>query len=186
MILPLAFDLVGRPVLVLGAGTIGVRKAATLLEAGAHVSVIATELLAPLPAGLFSVEERAFSPGDLEGFFLVVSAIADDAANDAIAAEAAERRVWLNIVDDRARSSFYFTALHRAGDVVVSVSTSGASPTLAIELRDRLAASLPAGAADAAGRLAHERSALHARGVSTEQLEWRPRVRSLLDHPVHG
>jgi len=45
----------------------------------------------------------------------------------------------LNVVDDPQRSDFYFTAVHRAGDVTVSVSTEGASPALAQELRTMIA-----------------------------------------------
>ena len=46
------------------------------------------------------------------------------------------------------RSDFYFTAVHRAGDVVVSVSTEGASPALAQELRSMIAERLPDNLAD--------------------------------------
>ena len=182
--LPLAVDLTDRAVLVIGAGAIGARKAATLLDAGASVAVIATELSAALPEGLRSVEERPYRAGDLEGAFLVVAATGDPEANDAIAAEAAQRRIWLNVVDDLERSSFYFAALHRQGDVVVSVSTSGASPALAQELRDRIARSLPGHLDAVAATLRAERDAVHAAGRSTENLDWRSRVAELLDHPL--
>jgi len=183
-VLPLAVDLTDRAVLVIGAGGIGARKAASLLDAGASVSVIATTLSAPLPEGLCSVEERPYRSGDLDGFFLVVAATADPEANDAIVAEAATRHIWLNVVDDLERSSFYFAALHRQGDVVVSVSTSGASPALAQELRDRIAVSLPGHLEAIAATLRAERDAVHDAGRSTEDLDWRARVAELLDHPI--
>jgi len=50
--LPLAMKLSNKPVLVVGAGRIGTGKAALLVEAGARVTVIAREQLAPLPLGL--------------------------------------------------------------------------------------------------------------------------------------
>ena len=180
---PLAVDLEGREVLVVGAGQVAARKAAQLLEAGAVVHVIAVELLAELPPGIASITRRAAHGSDLDGRFLVVSATGDQAANDELAAAAEERRVWFNAVDDPARSSFFFTALHRAGEVVVSVSSSGAAPALSQELRDRLAAALPPTAAAAARQLRLERAALHEQGASTEDLDWRPRVRELLDGP---
>jgi siroheme synthase-like protein len=179
--LPLALDLTGRDVVVLGAGRIGTRKAAQLVEAGAKVRVIATELLAPLPEGVTSFEQRPWSPEDLEGSWLVVSAVADGRVNDAVVAEANRRGIWLNVVDDPERSSFYFAALHRAGDVVLAVSTEGAAPALSSVLRDRLAEALPASTASTAATLRLERDAMHAAGLSTEDVDWRQRIDELLD-----
>jgi siroheme synthase-like protein len=179
--LPLAFDLEGREVLVIGAGAVGARRAAQLLEAGAEVHVISTALLAELPEGLTTIEERPYRTGDLAGRFLAVSATADDAANDLIVAEAEAERCWLNVVDDPERSSFHFTALARFGEVVLSVSTGGASPALAQELRDRAAAALPPSTAAAATALRAERRRLHEVGKSTEGRDWRPQVLELLD-----
>lgn len=181
--LPLALDLTGRDVLVLGAGRIGARKAAQLVAAGASVRVVAEAIIAPLPEGVISVAERAFALDDLEGAWLVVSATGSDAVNDEVVAAAGERGIWLNVVDDPERSSFFFTALHREGDVVLSVSTEGAAPALASVLRDRLAQALPASAAAAAAALRAERDALHAAGKSTEGIDWRPRIDELLDEP---
>jgi siroheme synthase-like protein len=95
-------------------------------------------------------------------------------------AEARERNVPLNVVDDPKRSNFYFTAVHRTGDVVVSVSTEGASPALAQVLRDRIRDALPANTEDVARALRAERAELHRRGESTEGIDWRQRVESLL------
>ena len=174
--LPVALDLAGRPVTVIGAGAVGARKAAQLLEAGAVVTVIAEEVRATLPSGVASVLVRRYRPGDLEGAFLVVAATGDPEVDDAIVAETSARGQLLNVVDDPRRCSFYFTALHRDGDVVVSVSTSGASPALAAWVRDRVAAALPAGLGDYARRLAAQRAAHHAAGTSTEGLAWRERI----------
>jgi N-methylhydantoinase B len=63
--------------------------------------------------------------------------------------------------------------LHRDGDVVVSVSTSGSSPALASWLRDRIAANLPRGVGALASQLAALREARHRDGASTEGLAWR-------------
>ena len=179
-VLPLSFKLDGRDVLVVGAGVIGARKAAQLIDAGARVSVIAEEVRVSLPEGVASVERRRYHPGDLAGFFLVVSATANSVVNDLIVAEAREARVWLNVVDDPDRSSFYFMALHRQGDVTVAVSTSGASPALAQAVRSLVAQRLPTNLAAVATTLREERHALHESGATTENLDWRTRIEQLL------
>src|SRR5271156_575233 len=116
--LPLAMKLKNKPVLVVGAGRIGAGKATLLVEAGARVTIISSEQLAPLPLGLASYEARAYCRGDLKGYALVVSATGDPATNDRIVDEARAEGIWLNVVDDPERSDFYFTAVHRDGEVL--------------------------------------------------------------------
>lgn len=175
MMLPLVFDLRDRDVLVLGMGRIGAHKARQLLEAGARVHVITEHCLVDPPEGLASLQLRPYAPGDLEGMWFVVSATANAAVNDHVVAEATERRVFYNVVDDLERCAFYFAALHRQGDVIVAVSSSGASPSLAQWTRDRIARTLPTGLDKVATALRAERDSLHAAGESTER-DWSARV----------
>jgi siroheme synthase-like protein len=179
-VLPLAIDLRDKDVLVVGAGRIGAGKAQLLVDAGASVTVIARKVLVPLPDGVRRLERREFRSGDLRGYALVVSATGDGPTNDRIVAEARDQRIWVNVVDDPARSDFYFTAVHRAGDVVVSVSTSGASPALAQEIRAMVRDSLPGNLDEVARHLRAERAAMHEAGHSTEGVDWRLRIRQLL------
>jgi siroheme synthase-like protein len=179
-VLPLAFKLEGVAVLVIGAGAIGARKAAQLIEAGAQVTVISEDVLSPLPADVVRLERRRYVRGDLRGFSLVVSATGDAAVNDVVVEEAREERLWLNVVDDPERSSFYFMALHRQGDVTVAVSTTGAAPALAQEVRTLVANALPDNLAHVANSLRDERRRLHEEGTSTEGIDWSLRIRELL------
>ncbi|HVA53271.1 MAG TPA: bifunctional precorrin-2 dehydrogenase/sirohydrochlorin ferrochelatase [Acidimicrobiales bacterium] len=178
--LPLAFKLDSAPVLVVGAGRVGTRKAEQLIEAGAMVTMIAETFLEPAPQGVVHVEVRRYRRGDLQGYHLVVSATGDLEVNDEIVEEARDERIWLNVVDDPARSSFYFMALHRQGEVTVAVTTEGAAPALAQEIRTHVAQRLPDNLVDVAATLREERRVLHERGASTEGVDWRARIRELL------
>ena len=178
--LPLAMKLEGVKVLVVGAGRVGASKAAQCLASGARVSVIATEVTGRLPSKLDHVQRRAYVSGDLAGFSLVIAATGDPEVNDRIVEEAKRRGLWLNVVDDPERSNFYFMALLRRGEVIAAITTQGASPALAQELRDRVAAAVPESAAHAAAVLRAERRELHDAGASTEGIDWRRRVRQLL------
>ncbi len=178
--LPLAFKFDSVPVLVVGAGRVGARKAEQLIEVGAMVTMIAEEFRQPVPQGVFHVEQRRYRQGDLHGFLLVVSATGDLAINDEIVAEARDERIWLNVVDDPARSSFYFMALHRQGEVTIAVTTEGAAPALAQEIRTLAAQRLPNNIGEVAATLRDERRAVHERGASTEDVDWRTRIRQLL------
>lgn len=176
---PLVVDLTNRSVVVIGAGRVGTHKARQLLAAGARVTMITREVLAPIPEGVELVLERGYEAGDLAGALLVVAATGDALVNDAIVLEANERNVLLNVVDDLGRSNFYFTAVHRDGDVIVSVSTGGSSPALAQWVRNRAAAALPKNLARVAQQLRTERTALHRSGASTENRDWASRVEDL-------
>ncbi len=178
---PLVVDLTNRRVVVIGAGEVGVGKAAQLVETGARVTVISDEALAPIPDGVETVLLRRYQHGDLAGAFVVVVATGRAEVNDRIVEEANERNLLVNVVDDPGRSNFFFTAVHRDGDVVVSVSTGGASPALAQWVRNAVARTLPRNLATVARQLREERSAIHALGESTEGRAWSARVQELID-----
>lgn len=178
--LPVSIDLHDRRCVVLGGGQVAASKASTLVGQGAKVAVIAEELLVEMPAGIDSLEVRRYQAGDLEGAFLVVSAVADPAVNDEVMEEAEHAGTWVNVVDDLARASVHLAALHRDGPVTLAVSTDGSSPALARHLRDLFAGCMPAGVGDAAVQLAAERRAVRAAGKSTEDIDWSGRIAELL------
>jgi siroheme synthase-like protein len=178
--LPLAFKFESVPVLVVGAGRIGARKAQLLIDAGATVTMIAESFIEPAPPGVVHVERRRYRRGDLRGFHLVVSATGDAGVNDDMVEEARDERIWLNVVDDPDRSSFYFMALHRQGEVTIAVTTEGAAPALAQEIRTLAAQRLPSNLAEVAATLREERHRVHERGASTEDVDWRTRIQELL------
>ena len=178
--LPLVVDLRGRRVVVIGAGRVSAQKVALLLGAGARVTIIAEELRTAVSSDVETLHVRAYRRGDLSGAFLAVAATGDHEVDDRIVDEAREHDMLLNVVDDAARSNFYFTAVHRDGDVVVSVSPQGSSPALAQWVRNVAAAALPKNLAAVARRLRAERDAMHAAGHSPATLEWRQRVEELV------
>jgi siroheme synthase-like protein len=178
---PLVVDLRNRRVVVIGAGRVSAQKVAQLLAAGARITVITGEVLVPVSSEIESLVLRPYEYGDLDGAFLAVSATGNKEVDDRIVTEAGERNILLNVVDDAARSNFFFTAVHRDGDVVVSVSTEGASPALAQWVRDVVATVLPKNLAVVAQRLRAERHALHSSGQSTENLAWMARVEELIN-----
>lgn len=168
---PLFLDLRGRPVLVVGAGTVAAAKLPGLLQAGAAVTVVAP---AAVPAiqdlaagGALTLVPRAFCDADLDGAWLVLAATADAGVNARVAQAAAARRVFTNAVDDPARASAYAGAVVRRGPVVAAISSGGRAPALSRLLRETLEELLPDTAtltrwAEHAGEL---RAGWRARGV---------------------
>ena len=178
--LPLAFKLNGKRVVVIGAGRVAGAKIELLVEAGADVLVISPEVLVELPESV-SLVQREYRAGDLAGADLVIAAVGIASVNEVIVAEAREQRVWLNVVDNPALCDFFFTAVHRDGPVTVSVSSEGSSPALAKYVRDLVARLLPQNLAAVAETLRVERLTHQASGLSTESRDWSRRVAELVD-----
>jgi siroheme synthase-like protein len=140
---PVVLNLEGKRCLVIGDRWSAEERVRGLLDAGAQVTVMSPRLrpaLEPLwNAGRIFWEAGEYREGALKGYFLVVSATHDAELNRRIWEEAESRSVLVSAVDDTAHSRFIYPAIHRQGDLIVAVSSSGRSPALASRLRDRFA-----------------------------------------------
>ena len=139
---PLFADLRGLPVLVVGGGSVARRKVAALREAGALVRVGAPRLDTEL-ANLVEDGELVWLPGEyvpawLDGMWLVIAATGEREVNARIAAEAGERRILANVVDDAQLSRFHVPAVIDRAPLTVAISTAGAAPALASRVREAL------------------------------------------------
>ena len=171
---PVGLVVAGRSCLVVGGGPVAARKAAGLLHCGARVTIVAAELGpdAAALAGCASIERRGYIHGEAGRYQLVFTATDCASTNQAVFADAEAAGVWVNSADDPQRCSFLLPAISRHGDVVVAVSTGGASPALAGWLRNRLADALPARLEDLVALARCARSRVRRRGYSTEGHDW--------------
>lgn len=141
-IYPVALKLEGRLCVVIGGGTVALRKVESILEAGARVRLISPNVTPELQGladeGRIEVVTRPYRSGDVEGAFLVISATNNTIVNREVAAECAARGILINSVDDPENCTFYVPASVRRGDLVISISTGGKSPMLARKIREQL------------------------------------------------
>lgn len=143
---PLFFDLAGREALVVGAGTVGARRARGLLESGAAVTMVAphaTDDVVQLARdGSIQLYSREFRPDDVAGRTLVFSATGDARVDTLVSAAARAAGAFVNVADDLDLSDFHVPAVLRSDDVQIAVSTGGSAPGLAGRIRDRVAQSV--------------------------------------------
>jgi cobalt-precorrin 5A hydrolase/precorrin-3B C17-methyltransferase len=136
-------NLAGAPVVVIGGGVVAARKVNGLLPAQAAITVIAPELGEELRAlheqGAFVWQQRHYREGDLDGARLAFAATNVRAVNAQVAYDAADLHILCNVADDPAAGDFHVPAVHRTGDMVIAVSSSGQSPRRATSLRNRIA-----------------------------------------------
>jgi siroheme synthase-like protein len=97
---PAFIKLTGRKCLVIGGGPVGALKIASLLDAGAVVTVIAPKAepkVQELAAnGAIRWLRRQFAPADLRGVFMVIAATSATAVNRSIFLQAGRRGVLCN------------------------------------------------------------------------------------------
>ena len=174
---PVFLDLSDVEVLVVGGGTVALRKATGLVEAGAKVTVVAPLVVPELVALADHVAVRRYDSSDNAAHRLVVTATDDPLVNAQVAADARASGVWANSADDPQNCSFILPAVARRGAVTVAISTGGASPALATHLRGVVARDVLTPQVEvAAVLLARQRAEIHAAGGSTELIDWSDRV----------
>lgn len=138
--LPMVLRLEGRPVVVVGGGSVGRRKAQAALDAGAEVHLIALE---PQPLDFTHSRLRwvatTYRPDVLTGV-AVVFAAATPSVNEQVVLDARTRGVWVCSATDPTGSDFTLPAVGRCGGLTLAVDTHGAAPALARRVRDQLIA----------------------------------------------
>ena len=141
---PAFLKLRDRPVVVVGGGPVAASKLRALLAAGASVTVVAPEVTAEVARSGVAVRRRPFRDSDLDGAWLAVAA-APAEVNREVARAAAERRLFVNAVDDPPNASPYLGGVVRRGGVTAAISTDGRAPALAGLVREAIEALLPEG-----------------------------------------
>ncbi len=146
--LPVFMAVSGRPVLVVGGGPAALAKARLLTKAGATVTVVAPRLTdaalaAMAEVGTVAHYARPFAAADVTGATVVISATGNAGVDAAVAAAARAANVPVNVVDNQALCDFIIPAIIDRSPIVVGVSSGGASPVLARNIRAAIERALP-------------------------------------------
>jgi len=126
---------------VVGGGDVASRKMKDLAGSGARIKIIAPELksdileFADKNRNVVEIIQREYKNGDIDGANLVFSCTDNAELNRKIYMEAQEKSIPVNAVDDPENCTFFVPSHTRNGDLLLAVSTSGASPAMAARLR---------------------------------------------------
>lgn len=136
---PINLNIQGKKCVIIGGGEVAYRKACSLKEAGAEVTVVCPEPCTELAKekGITLIEKR-YDERDLDGAFLVIAATDDAEVNRNVFQDASKRNVLVNVVDCPELCSFIVPSSVVRGDLCISISTGGASPALAKRIREDL------------------------------------------------
>lgn len=136
-------NICGRMCLVVGGGRVAERKINNLLEAGASLTVISPEFSSRLQTlgseGRISLIRREYLPGDIGvDCTLVFAATNSEQVNLRVYEDALSFGRWVYVADRPELCTFTLPSVMRRGKLIISVSTGGASPSLARSLTKRL------------------------------------------------
>lgn len=141
---PFFVDIEGMNILIVGGGAVALRKAEKLLPYGGTITVAAPELcdgLREMPD--IRLVNEPFDDGMLDSADVVIAATNSRELNRHIYDACRERKIPVNSVDCKSECTFIFPSLIKRGALSVGISTSGASPSAAIWLKERINALLP-------------------------------------------
>ena len=139
---PVNLDIQNRKCLVVGGGSVGTRKVMTLLECGAVVTVVssdvAEELLELAEKKTIELKRRPYESSDIDGMFLVIGATDNEELNRQINKDAEHQNKLCNIADRPEACNFILPSIVNRGNLVIAISTSGKSPAFAKKMRQDL------------------------------------------------
>ncbi len=123
---PIVLNLKNKKCVIIGGGTVALRKALVLIEAGAELLVVAPDadpkISTLAKTGLLSLALRAYADADLQNAFITVAATNDFSLNRKIAAAAP---CLCNVVTEPEIGNFSVPSTVRKGSLLFSLSTGG-------------------------------------------------------------
>lgn len=140
---PMFIDLNDENCLIVGGGSVALRKVQVLLDFGARIHLVAKTISEEIReiekrTDKLLLEERAFEPDEVRGYRLVIVATNDKNLNMRISEICNLRSIPVNVVDDKENCSFIFPSYLKRGDIVGAFSSGGKSPYLTQYLRDKM------------------------------------------------
>ena len=139
---PLYVDIKKLNILMIGGGTIAFRRLYTLSMFQVHVTVISPavcrEIEDMVRSGHITWTQRAYAPGDLKGYDMVLATTDDRRVNHEVFLEAGKEKIPVNISDCKEECSFYFPSIIKEGDIVIGVTSGGTDHKKTKQTADRI------------------------------------------------
>ena len=139
---PIFLELSGRRAVVVGAGAVALRKAQSLLAAGARLVVVAEHIDDMFPTLCKDTNAKLikskYSKDYLVGAVLVIAATGNRQLNRRIYKDCQELEILCNVVDEPELCDFFVPAVVKRGELQIAIGTEGHSPAYAGHLRKKL------------------------------------------------
>lgn len=141
---PFFHELDGKNITIIGGGNIALEKVERLIGLGAKITVIAPQIGDEISniSEITCITKR-YAPEDLSGADFVISATGDKQVDNEVFERCRADKIPVNVVDVKDKCDFIFPSVIRRKNLVIGVSSSGASPQIAIKLRKEIENLIP-------------------------------------------
>jgi siroheme synthase-like protein len=137
--LPVSLSMKGRKCLVVGGGTIALRKVENLLGYDTAITVVAPEIHPQIEhlaeKSGFTVEKREYRSPEAGAYNVVISATDNKELNQQVFEDARGSGALVNVVDDPAHCDFIFPSVLRRDCMTTAISTDGKAPFMSAQIR---------------------------------------------------
>lgn len=145
---PVMIEMKDKNVVVFGGGRVAFRKVISLLQCEAKVTVISIDFIDEFNKLLdqfsnLTLIKDSYKEEYLKDNYLVVGATNSRETNLSIREKAREFTILCNMVDNGENSDYIFPSVVRRGDLILSVSTSGKSPSFSKKIKNTLEEEYP-------------------------------------------
>jgi precorrin-2 dehydrogenase / sirohydrochlorin ferrochelatase len=138
--IPIMMDFQNKEVVIVGGGEVAKKRLQLLANTGAHITVVSPDLLPELQAlrerKVFTWKNKEFQAEDVSNAKVVIIATNNPAVNQYVR-ESAPKTAFVNHTENAERGNFIFPASLQRGKLTVSISTGGASPYLASNIKNQ-------------------------------------------------
>lgn len=144
---PIFADTQSLKVLIVGAGDVASRKLELLKRTDAEITIISPQVSSYIENEAVNKRikllQREVTEKDICNFDLIYLATANNDLNRKFAHLARKHGIWVNVADNPTECNFITPSIVDRGALVVAISTAGAAPVFARELRAKLESHLP-------------------------------------------
>jgi precorrin-2 dehydrogenase / sirohydrochlorin ferrochelatase len=141
---PIYLELSGRRTVVIGAGSVALRKVQALAEAGGRVTVVAEYIAENLKDAFLATNAEiivsSYCRDYLVGATLCIAATNDSILNQQIYTDCQALEVLCNVVDQPQLCDFFVPAVVKRGSLQIAIGTEGSCPAYAGHIRKKLEA----------------------------------------------
>lgn len=169
--IPLALDPARVGIALAGSGPLAARRLVQLRDGGAEPLVFSLDTDGEFVALAGSATHRRLPEGEDFARFQVLYVVGlDNAVAEPLTETARARRVLINVEDVVPLCDFHSPSVVRRGELLLTISTGGRSPTLASLVRQKLEALFPDAWAERLQRIAELRGELKAKGAGMAEI----------------
>jgi precorrin-2 dehydrogenase/sirohydrochlorin ferrochelatase len=134
--LPISIDISDRKLLIIGGGHSALKKIRILQRFGAHLEVVAENIIDEVYETGVKCIKKTYESSDLKGYLMLYSCTNNETLDRQIAQDGREAGVLVNIHDNPALCQFVSPAIYQDGNITVAVGSNAQDVYESIRLRN--------------------------------------------------